>query len=34
MVRSRSESESETGDQLRGVDPKRDDLGVARVKRP
>ena len=30
--RSRSESESEEGDQLQGFDAKRDDLSVARLK--
>ena len=29
---SRSESESEQGDELRGVDPKPGDLSMARVK--
>ena len=29
---SRSESESEQGDELHIVDPKRDDLPMARVK--
>ena len=29
---SRSESESEQGDQLLGVDAKRDDLSLARAK--
>jgi hypothetical protein len=29
---SRSESESEQGDKSHGVDPKRDDLHMARVK--
>ena len=30
--RSRSESESEQGDELQGFDAKRDDLSVARLK--
>ena len=33
LKRSRSESESEQGDKSRGVDPKRGDLPMARVKR-
>ncbi len=32
MVHSRSESESEQGVQLHGVDPKPSDLSMARVK--
>ncbi len=32
MVRSRSESKSEMGDKSQGVDPKRDDLGMVRMK--
>ena len=34
MVRSRSESESEQGVELHGVDPKPGDLSMARVKFP
>ena len=33
MVRSRRETESEQGDQSRGVDPKPGELPVARMKR-
>ena len=33
LVHSRSESESEQGVQLHGVDPKPSDLSMARVKR-
>ena len=33
LIASRSESESEQGDQLLGLDAKRGDLRQARVKR-
>ena len=33
MGRSRSESESEMGDKLHLIDPKRGDLPMARMKR-